>query len=426
MRIPTLAVTLAAATALVALPTTASAAAPAALADSAQTQLATKVTVNVLANDTVDDGKSKTLTAPLTVTDTAHGKVTCAADGSCDYTPNAGHTGSDQFTYTVSDGTLTSSGTATVTTFNVDAVANLITLAGGTTSASSVRWPDQKLNIATVVKDPSGTVLEGVKATLLATPSGGEETVIATGTTNASGRISVSNLQPTTRTSYKWKTAPGRSSAARSVGVTPALSAAYEAKSLSLGDTSTISGTSMPADAGQLVVLERLTSTGTWVVAQETEFLASSTPTAGAPYSFTLEPAASRVDTYRVKVLAGETGRNEATTTATKVRTYQADITKVVPGTGAEPDEFVTVANIGKVGFNLDDWVLSGGLNNLRLPKRSVAAGTFVRIHTGSGRNTTKDLFLGRAKVWDNTEGTVTLKDANAHVIEAYAYPAVP
>ena len=30
-----------------------------------------------------------------------------------------------------------------------------------------------------------------------------------------------------------------------------------------------------------------------------------------------------------------------------------------MPGTNAAPDEFVTVENIGKVGLNLKDWVLS-------------------------------------------------------------------
>jgi hypothetical protein len=44
----------------------------------------------------------------------AHGSVSVAADGSFSYTPTAGFTGTDNFTFTVSDGVITNTGTATV------------------------------------------------------------------------------------------------------------------------------------------------------------------------------------------------------------------------------------------------------------------------------------------------------------------------
>lgn len=68
------------------------------------------VNQGVLNNDT--DANSDPLTA-TTVTGPARGQLTLSPNGSFVYTPNAGFTGSDVFTYRVSDGTATSN-TATV------------------------------------------------------------------------------------------------------------------------------------------------------------------------------------------------------------------------------------------------------------------------------------------------------------------------
>ena len=59
----------------------------------------------LLANDCVGDGKS--LSATLTAGPT-NGTLTLNPDGSFVYTPNTGYTGADSFTYTASDGTMTS------------------------------------------------------------------------------------------------------------------------------------------------------------------------------------------------------------------------------------------------------------------------------------------------------------------------------
>ena len=61
------------------------------------------VMIDVLANDHDADGNSLTITA---ITQGANGTVAIAANGATvTYTPNAGFTGSDEFIYTVSDGT---------------------------------------------------------------------------------------------------------------------------------------------------------------------------------------------------------------------------------------------------------------------------------------------------------------------------------
>lgn len=62
--------------------------------------LNTPVTIFVLSNDSDPDGDPLTITA---TTDGANGTV--STDGtSVTYTPNASFTGSDSFTYTISDG----------------------------------------------------------------------------------------------------------------------------------------------------------------------------------------------------------------------------------------------------------------------------------------------------------------------------------
>ncbi|GGK09086.1 hypothetical protein GCM10009304_39030 [Pseudomonas matsuisoli] len=77
--------------------------------DEANVTLDTPVTLNVLANDNFENAGREV----ISITQPAHGSATFQADGTVTYTPNAGYTGNDSFTYTVrSNGTLE---TATVT-----------------------------------------------------------------------------------------------------------------------------------------------------------------------------------------------------------------------------------------------------------------------------------------------------------------------
>jgi hypothetical protein len=86
--------------------------APVAVDDSLTTNQDTPGAVNVLANDTDVDGDTLTVAA---WTNGAHGTVSCTAAGSCTYTPDAGYSGPDSFTYTNSDGPLNDTGTVNVT-----------------------------------------------------------------------------------------------------------------------------------------------------------------------------------------------------------------------------------------------------------------------------------------------------------------------
>ncbi|MEX2227996.1 MAG: Ig-like domain-containing protein [Dehalococcoidia bacterium] len=74
---------------------------PIANADRATTSDGTPVVIDVLANDVSSDGSELTVTS---VEDPANGTATNNGDGTITYLPDAGFSGSDSFTYTISDG----------------------------------------------------------------------------------------------------------------------------------------------------------------------------------------------------------------------------------------------------------------------------------------------------------------------------------
>ncbi|MFA0849618.1 Ig-like domain-containing protein [Curtobacterium sp. WHRI 8282] len=78
-------------------------------ADTASTDSDTPVTIDVQANDRGSDLETTIVTGP------SHGTAVVAADGSVEYTPAAGASGTDSFTYTVADGSGVTTGAATVT-----------------------------------------------------------------------------------------------------------------------------------------------------------------------------------------------------------------------------------------------------------------------------------------------------------------------
>ncbi len=73
---------------------------PKANADSATTEYQTKVTIDVLKNDTDADGDNLTIKS---TTNPSHGSV-AIRNGKIDYTPDNGFSGNDSFKYTISDG----------------------------------------------------------------------------------------------------------------------------------------------------------------------------------------------------------------------------------------------------------------------------------------------------------------------------------
>ena len=75
--------------------------APVATADSATTNQDSIVNINVLTNDSDADGDTLSVTS---ASSGANGSTVVNSDGTITYTPNAGYSGTDSFTYTISDG----------------------------------------------------------------------------------------------------------------------------------------------------------------------------------------------------------------------------------------------------------------------------------------------------------------------------------
>lgn len=92
---------------------------PVANGDNATTPKNTEVTIAVLANDSDPDGDSLDVTG---VTDPSHGQARVNEDETVTYNPNQGFTGSDSFTYTISDG----NGDTAQATVNVEVLRPLL------------------------------------------------------------------------------------------------------------------------------------------------------------------------------------------------------------------------------------------------------------------------------------------------------------
>ena len=87
--------------------------------DSATTHANVPVTTTVLGNDSFGNPDA----AVTGVTQGQHGSVTINPDGTVTYTPNAGYTGTDTYTYTVTSGGVTETASVTVTVGNTPPAA---------------------------------------------------------------------------------------------------------------------------------------------------------------------------------------------------------------------------------------------------------------------------------------------------------------
>ena len=95
---------------------------PVAENDSVSTDEGVAVSLNVLNNDDDVDGDDLSLTG---ASDPANGTVSSNANGLTTYTPDPGFFGSDTFIYTVSDGSLSATGSVTVTVNEVNEAAEI-------------------------------------------------------------------------------------------------------------------------------------------------------------------------------------------------------------------------------------------------------------------------------------------------------------
>ena len=197
--------------------------APVANPDTATTKANTRVVINVKANDT--DVENNPLTSTV-LTNPANGTVARNYDGTYTYTPKANFTGTDTFTYRVSDGAATSApATVTVTV----PPTNVAPIAGNDAATTAVNTPvviNVKANDTDADGDPlttslvtgptHGTVTHAVDGSFTYTP-----TTNFTGTDTFTYRASdgVATSAPATVTitvTADQRPAPGNDSVPRS------------------------------------------------------------------------------------------------------------------------------------------------------------------------------------------------------------------
>jgi VCBS repeat-containing protein len=194
--------------------------APVAVNDSYSTDQDTPLQVvapGVLGNDTDADGDP--LTAVLG-SGPANGSLTLNANGGFSYTPAAGFSGTDSFTYRAHDGTAhsnlaTVTITVTGTTFNAfvktPSGANGYSTWGGRNSSAH-------LQVLITIQDGNGAPVVGASVT---TTLSGPTSVTSTGTTNSNGQVEIKITNAPSGT-YTTKVTSVSGSGVRWDGVTPA------------------------------------------------------------------------------------------------------------------------------------------------------------------------------------------------------------
>ncbi|WP_328463837.1 lamin tail domain-containing protein [Streptomyces sp. NBC_00448] len=86
--------------------------------------------------------------------------------------------------------------------------------------------------------------------------------------------------------------------------------------------------------------------------------------------------------------------------------------------------EWVTVDNTGRNAVNLNGWTLSASDHHVyRFSHLTLAGHKSVRVHTGAGRNTTRDVYQNsRTLVWAHATETATLRDSRGHLVASKSW----
>jgi hypothetical protein len=363
--------------------------------------------IDLLDNDTDLDGDTLNF---VIASGPAHGSLDCTA--TCEYTSDPGFIGTDTFTYRVADGNGgTDSATASV---QVTAPSSEATLA---VSRGVLKWPAQ-VNVSGELRVGGAPAAAGVEVHLMAGPNLANLRSVGTTQTDADGTMSLLH-RPGRETVYQWRVGGNDVvSGTRTVRVAPALTVGVTKPALGVGDTTQIKGKTSPSRKGTPVLLQRWNG-ASWVTVQQTTVnRLTRTLKPSGPFAFSVKARASGVGKFRVVVQA-DAGRLQAVSPARQVTVYDAQITRV----SKTADEFVVVKNTGKVRVNLKGWKLVNKKGtSVTLPKRFIAAGKVLKIHTGSGNSNLKNLYLGRGAMFANTHDRVSLVDRNKFLVSRFTY----
>ena len=85
-------------------------------------------------------------------------------------------------------------------------------------------------------------------------------------------------------------------------------------------------------------------------------------------------------------------------------------------------EEWVELTNLGGVDEDLTGWMLEDAQNHTYTFKSfTLNAGSKVKLHTGKGDDSAKDLYWNKnTPVWNNSGDVATLKDASENIIASY------
>ena len=218
---------------------------PVAVNDTAGTSAGTAVTVDVLANDSDPDTDALSVTA---AGQGANGATTVNADDTVTYTPDAGFSGTDTFSYTVSDGSLSDTGTVTVTV-TPPPPPNQPPVANGDTASTT---EDVAVSVAVLANDSDP---DGGSVTLVGVTTAASN---GTATANADGTVTYvpgANWSGSDSFGYQVTDGQDTSSATVSVTVTPVddpPAAASRSATTTAGTAVTISLTGTDVDTCEL------------------------------------------------------------------------------------------------------------------------------------------------------------------------------
>ncbi|MEU5810717.1 lamin tail domain-containing protein [Streptomyces sp. NPDC047718] len=86
--------------------------------------------------------------------------------------------------------------------------------------------------------------------------------------------------------------------------------------------------------------------------------------------------------------------------------------------------EWVEITNTTRRSIDLKGWTLRDEQNNrYRFGDVRLQGGATLRIHTGSGRDTRRDVFQNRRDyVWDNRSDTATLRDEHGRTVDTESW----